>query len=178
MKTQRDTPEWLAKKMVEEIHSGNRISYDQTEIDILEPSAGSGAIIKALTPGLRKFVTAVELNKDKCKEIDRMNEGVKVIHNDFLAHDFKNQLFDFVIAAPPFKNNDDIHHIIKMYSLLKPNGTIVTLTTPYWTINNEEHHKLFRYFLDGKTHCLEMLPDNTFMEKGRTVPTALLTIYK
>jgi hypothetical protein len=65
-----------------------------------------------------------------------------------------------------------------MYDLLDDNGIIITLTTPYWTTNNETHQVQFRKFLEDKKYTLKMLPDMTFFEKNKTVPTALLTIEK
>jgi phospholipid N-methyltransferase len=176
MKTQRDTPEWLAKKMVSIIETDNLLNFDKDKLAILEPSAGSGAIVDQFRYWLRKYITCVELNKEKYDILKTKDNLKEVIHGDFLKQDFGDKKFDFIIAAPPFKNNDDIHHIIQMFYLLKKHGTIVTLTTPYWTVNNEPQHKLMRYFLTQVNYTMEMLPDETFMEKGKTVPTALLTI--
>ncbi len=178
-KTQRDTPIWLAAKMVD------LLSYESSllmnayfpRLKLLEPSAGEGALIDMAANHIAQKleITSVELNKDKCELLK--NNGFNPIHGDFLTTEFDTK-FNLIIAAPPFKNNVDVHHIEKMYSLLEKQGVIVSLTTPYWVINNEEHQVKFREFLKDKKAKFEMLPDNTFTEKGKTVPTMILTLIK
>lgn len=89
-----------------------------------------------------------------------------------------NGVYDAIVAAPPFINNSDVVHIQKMYRHLGLRGIIITLTTPFWTVNNEPHQVKFRDWLKDKNYKMTMLPDDTFMEKGKTVPTALLIIKK
>ncbi len=55
---------------------------------------------------------------------------------------------------------------------------MVTLTSPYWLTNNEPIQVEFRKWLEGKDYYMQMLPDNSFIEKGKSVPTAILKIYK
>ena len=178
MKTQRETPKWLANKMATDILSEYHVNLD--EIKVLEPSAGTGAIADAITEFIgcmRMKLTCVELNADKCDVL--REKGYDAIHGDFLA--FAKTCpdrYDMIVACPPFKNNIDLEHIMAMYGLLAEHGTLMTLTSPYWLVNNEPHHVMFREFLRDKGHSLEMLPDNTFVEKGRTVHTAILTMHK
>jgi len=188
----RETPERLAYKMAmncidkntSDLYAANKYSFN-----ILEPSAGTGTLIDILSKRLNTWeyeiqnIKCVELNEQKCGVLK--NKGYDAVHADFLTCDFKDQKFDIVIAAPPFKNNVDLLHIQKMYSLLNPKSDlritarpfIVSLTSPYWLTNNDPHQIAFREFLKNKEHTLEMLPDNTFVEKDKTVPTALIKIY-
>jgi len=69
-------------------------------------------------------------------------------------------------------------HIMKMYSLLKNKGIMVTLCSPKWIIDNEQHQINFRHWLVDKEYYMQMLPDNSFIERDRSVPTALLKIFK
>lgn len=174
-KTQRDTPEWLAKKMAKYCFMNYPTNVGST-LKILEPSAGTGTLADAFKSYCSYGkITCVELNEDKCKVLKE--KGYNTIHGNFLSEKFTEQ-YHGIIAAPPFKNNIDLLHITKMYSLLAPQGVLVTLTSPYWTINNEIHQVEFREFLKDKTYQLEMLPDNTFVEKGKTVPTMILKLVK
>lgn len=173
MKTQRDTPEWLAKKMGAMFY--NEGIEAASNLKGLEPSAGTGILADHLAKWTHAKITCVELNKEKCDAL--IAKQYNTIHGDFLNIEFKEK-FNFIIAAPPFKDNVDVIHIQKMYELLQHWGTIVTLTSPFWLTNNETHQVTFREFLKDKKHTLEMLPDNTFIEKGKTVPTAILTLYK
>jgi hypothetical protein len=65
-----------------------------------------------------------------------------------------------------------------MYELLERKGIMVTLTSPNWVLNNEPHQVQFREWLIDKNYSMTMLPDNSFMEKGKTVPTMILKIFK
>jgi phospholipid N-methyltransferase len=175
MKTQRDTPKWLADKFASDCINEHTINLKK--VSILEPSAGTGILLDGIMKNMLSNldITCVELNAEKCEVLK--SKGYNTIHGDFLKTNFDKK-FDIILAAPPFIKNVDVTHIEKMYSLLERWGTLITLTTPYWTINNEPHQVAFREFLKDKNHSIEMLPDNTFMEKGKTIPTAILTMHK
>jgi len=180
MKTNRETPRWLSNKMWSIIVDHVRELID-TNIKVLEPSAGEGGLLKPSWMAESLFnkadITCVELNKEKCEKLKQNEKHLNVIHADFLNYDFSDT-YDVIIAAPPFNNNIDVEHIQKMYSLLNEYGIIVTLTTPYWMTNNESHQVEFREWLKEIDHKIEMLPDMTFIEKSKTVPTAILIIKK
>ena len=176
LKSVRDTPQWLVDKMWNIINNDIQTIISDTK-KLLEPSAGVGNLLNN-TYAKEFDITCIELNKDKCDVLH--DKGYNALHGDFIskARDLDENTFDVILAAPPFNGNFDLIHIVNMYRLLKPGGIIVTLTSPYWLTNNEEHQVAFRSFLDGKDHSLEMLQDNTFIEKKKTVPTAILTLRK
>ena len=93
---------------------------------ILEPSAGRGALIKAINKVLPDKIVdcyeIMELNKTFLNKIPTAN----LIGSDFLRFNITN-LYDKIIANPPFRNNQDIDHIRKMFSCLKEGGNIVPL---------------------------------------------------
>ncbi len=176
MRTVRETPDEVVNKMLKMAC----VSYVDS---VLEPSAGEGKIvdaIRAMYPE-KKDITCIELNRDKAKVL--FAKGYDGVMADFLETKYFDDfglLFDKIVAAPPFKDNVDIRHIVKMHTLLSPNGgsCLVSLTSPYWTVNNEVHQRQFRLWLEDKTYEMVMLPDDSFMEKGRTVPTAIIKIWK
>ena len=176
MKTSRDTPQWLVDKMWDIISNDVQTIISDSK-KLLEPSAGVGNLLD--NSWAKEFdITCIELNLEKCDVLQE--KGYKALRGDFLSKcgDLGENTFDVIIAAPPFNGNADLLHIHKMYRLLKPGGLIVTLTSPYWLTNNESHQTDFRKFLEGKDHSVEMLPDMTFIEKKKTVPTAILTLRK
>lgn len=143
---------------------------------ILEPSAGKGALIDGIFerfPGA--FVECCELNKEMREYL--IEAGYDVIGEDFMQLKSDN-VYDAVIAAPPFKDNVDVIHIRRMYQFLKPGGVIVSLTHPAWTIRNGAHQKKFREWLSDKKYVMRMLPDMSFVENYETQPTAVITITK
>lgn len=189
MKTVRTTPQWLVDKIWQyliDFEPKNKLNSN-----ILEPSAGEGNLLNPSDQANAwiKYdtynITAIELNKekaDKCKHFlstDSMYEyaNIDVIHGDFLNVELKEK-YNQIIAAPPFNNNIDVLHIQKMYDVCEPGGIIITLTSPYWMTNNEAHQVAFREWLKDKQHTIEMLPDMTFVEKEKTVPTAIMIFKK
>ena len=149
---------------------------DNLGFSVLEPSAGDGDIcdeLMKINPYLS--ITAIELSSDKYDTL--VTKGYFAIHTDFLMWSYPNK-FDTIIAAPPFKGNSDCLHIMKMYEHLREGGCMVTLTSPYWMTNNEQHQVLFRQWLDDKNHSLYKVPENTFIERKGNVPTMILKILK
>lgn len=185
MKTNRTTPQWLVDKMWYMITNDYGVICDDN-LNLLEPSAGEGNLLKVSEDHFAYEmngidVTAIELNLEKYVDLKSFVENKftksTVIHCDFMSAIFPYE-FSVVLAAPPFNNNVDVEHIQKMYRALKPGGFLVSLTTPFWLTNNEPHQVAFREFLKDKEHTVEMLPDMTFVEKGKTVPTSIIKIRK
>lgn len=120
-----ETPPELACRMVARanVHEGERV---------LEPSAGRGAILKALPASLHR--TAIELNP----EMVELHAHAHIVHfRDFLRCNSEVGLFDRIIANPPFRNGQDVDHVHHMHDLLKPHGTIVSVTSPAWQYRND-----------------------------------------
>lgn len=171
MKTIRETSRVVANKLIE-------LAKLTSFLKVLEPSAGEGAIVDAIMekyPNIYPAIDCVEVNEAKCNIL--IEKGYNAYHEDFL--NFKPFiLYDRIIACPPFKNNVDLLHIMKMYDHLHWGGFLVSLTSPLWIVNNEHHQVFFRNWLADKKYAMQMLPDNSFMEKGKSVPTMIIKISK
>lgn len=117
----------------------------------------------------------MELNQ-ACKDTLK-DKGYEIVGNDFFL--FKSDVkYDAIIAAPNFRNNIDCDHVKKMYDHLKPGGRVVSIMSPAWMSGVTERQVSFRSWLSDKTYHIEMLPDNSYMEDGQTVPTILIRIDK
>jgi SAM-dependent methyltransferase len=178
----RDTTEFVAESLL----TSNFLDYHYfKDYDVLEPSAGKGFLANYIKYFFKERVChsstknlnidCIELNKEKFDILSK--DFPNAIHGDFLKLDIQKQ-YDLIIAAPPFKANTDLEHIMKMYDLLKVGGEILSLTSPYWLTNNEPLQIKFREWLNEKPHKIMMLPDMTFSERNKTVPTAIINIYK
>ncbi len=166
----RDTSTFVAKKLIELSFSG------LLEHDILEPSAGIGFLAEEIQKhNPRCKIDCIELNKDKVVKL--REKFPDAVHGDFLSLEITKKYYS-IIAAPPFKGNADLQHIMQMYDLLHQSGQLVSLTSPYWLTNNEPLQVEFREWLKDKRHTMQMLPDMSFSERERTVPTAIIKIWK
>lgn len=160
---------------------------------VLEPSAGLGRILDALSRGCTREsaaniptgfktsesrvvtnaatleIVAVEIAADCARELYNANRvNVSIRQRDFLTcTPAELGLFDAVAMNPPFTMRADIRHILHARQFLKPGGRLAALCfdTP------SRHAKL-------KPLCREWIsiPAGTFKHEGTNVPTALLLI--
>ncbi len=145
--------------------------------DILEPEAGTGALIKPLTD-LSCCITAVEINLALADQLrarwETENNGserkpacVKVVCADFLECNGNLGKFDRIIMNPPFIDGADIKHIVHATGFLKPSGRLVALCAN-GPRQREQLKPLADYWQD--------LPPGSFSDQGTNVNVALLVI--
>ncbi len=169
MKTIRET----SKQVIDALLKNIKLNDNDR---VLEPSAGFGLLADGIieaNPNVN--LECVELNKT-CQET-LIEKGYKIVGNDFFLFKPSYQ-YDYIIAAPNFRDNIDCKHVMKMYDLVKEKGTVSSIMSPYWFTGNSELQIEFRQWLQNKNYTIEMLPDNTFMENGNTVPTIVIQIKK
>lgn len=177
------TPQPLAKRMVE------LAQVSDYQLDILEPSAGHGVILKAIEkvrPGGTTWVC--ELMDENISVLNGIDPEFNFIRKDFLEilgespegdpDGFFKDFFDRIIANPPFTKNQDIDHVYKMYECLKPGGRIVTLTSTSWAMKSSRKQIDFCIWLDRVDAEIEELPKGTFKESGTNVGAFLIVIDK
>lgn len=172
IKTIRDTSPQVASIML-----SVGIDFIKPNFKILEPSAGEGNLVDFIAKaiGSKNNIDVIELNADKVNTLKE--KGYNVIGRDYMNTSLENT-YDVIIACPPFKDNANLYHIQKMYTDVKDGGYVLTLCNSQWITDNSEKSVSFRKFLLGKKYSITMLPDNSFMEKGKTVPTILIKMQK
>ncbi len=161
-----ETPPELACRMV-------AMAGVQEGQQVLEPSAGRGAILKALPQTVHR--TAVELNPSMV-EIKALADSAH--YTDFLQCNGELGTFDMIIANPPFRNGQDVDHVRRMFESLKQGGVIVSVMSPAWQYRTDRKHADFRAWLEGLDHEVESLPEGTFKSSGTNVRSVLVTIRK
>lgn len=145
--------------------------------DILEPQAGTGALITSLAD-FSCWITAVEINPALADQLrtrwetgnngtDRKPLCVKVICADFLECNGNLGKFDRIIMNPPFVNGADIKHIRHAIAFLRPGGRLVGLCA-----NGHRQREQLRPLAD----FWEDLPPGSFSDQGTNVNVALLVI--
>lgn len=153
------TPPPLAARMVElaDIEPGQRV---------LEPSAGTGNILKAIPPHALKV--AVEINGNLANGLQWIGAagdyGLTIRHGDFMET-ANLGTFDRVVMNPPFVNGQDIAHIKRALTLLKPGGKLVAICA-----NGPRQNDTLQPLSDS----WEVLPAGTFAGTG--VHAVLLTM--
>lgn len=165
------TPDHLADKLVK--MAGIK-EYDS----VLEPSAGQGAIVKAIQRKTwrNRPVYGFELMDINRTFLEPIGAFV-LLGNDFLI-ECKKMLFNKIIANPPFSGNQDIDHIIKMYKCLSPGGRIVTMASKHWTFAQGKKETQFREWLDEIGAVIEDVEAGEFKESGTNIQTCIIVIDK
>lgn len=163
------TPDALADKLVE-------LSEAQSWHSILEPSAGQGAIVKAINRKLPNHVVdcyeLMPVNRTFLEKIPTVN----LIGEDFFKHNsFK---YNRIIANPPFQKNQDILHIQEMYKCLKPNGRLVSMSSTHWQSCNNKQELEFRKWLGSVDAEVHEVPQGAFKESGTSIATLIIVIDK
>lgn len=143
---------------------------------VLEPSAGQGAIIKAINRKHPKMmIECFELMPLNEKFLNKIPTAI-VIGNDFLEAD-EPEGFDKIIANPPFSKNQDIDHIEKMWSVLRPGGRIVSVASKHWQLSKNKKEKQFREFVEKNGHVQE-IESGAFKDSGTMVASCVIVLDK
>lgn len=164
---------------------------------ILEPSAGSGALVQAVlragVPGLdvvfverddvRRGVTcALALRHGRGADGSTVRvatiAGSDVPADEFLdtdfARDFGGEPFDRVIMCPPFEKvgaGDHLAHVHHAFDLLADGGLLVAVLPASVGFREDERHRGFRRWIEN-LGTINELPDSAF--GFRTVVVRLL----
>ena len=160
------TPPDLARRMVElaEILPGERV---------LEPSAGTGAILSALdlsqfTEDPAHELVAVELNVNLANQLEKNFPIANVTNLDFLElQPHQIGRFNTILMNPPFAKGADIKHIRHAMQFLLPGGRLVAICA-----NGPRQNEQLKPLAES----WEDLPEGTFADQGTNVNTALLVI--
>jgi len=160
------TPKELAQRVIEaaEIQPGHRI---------LEPSAGTGALLSAI-PGDTCRV-AVEINQ-ALAGARRLHQLADVRCCDFLQCNGDLGKFDRVVMNPPFADQADIDHVTHALHFLKPGGKLVAIMSAGVSFRQDRKATQFRETIERLGGTIEDLPDDSFKQSGTSVRTVLVEV--
>lgn len=143
---------------------------------VLEPSAGRGALIKAIhraCPSVK--VECYELMPEN-KELLLSLDNIVLLGDDF-TKDFSGK-YTKIIANPPFSGNQDIDHVRLMYDRLEEGGTLAAITSHHWKFASEKKCVDFREWLEEVHGEVFEIGSGEFKESGTTVSTMAVVIHK
>lgn len=145
--------------------------------EILEPSAGQGAIILELIKLTDKRINFCEIEEVNIVVLnEKCGKWINQVGNDFLK--LKDRKFDKIIANPPFSKSQDIDHIKHMYELLNKDGVVVSLSGTSWKKNMNKKSVDFRDWLSHIEHRVIDLQAGEFSESGTQIQTCIIVIHK
>lgn len=145
---------------------------------VLEPSAGTGNIVKALH-AFDVTVDAVELLPDNCKTLHAIpfeeSPLNKITEGDFLAIE-PEAIYDRVVMNPPFEKRADIKHVLHALKFLKPGGRLVSVMSAGVGFREDKLTADFRALVGERGGKIISLPDESFKASGTSVGTVIVVI--
>lgn len=163
------TPEKLSEDLV---YKADLKSTDT----ILEPSAGQGAIIKAINRACDVIPDCYELMDVNTAVLNKSGLSFNLVGDDFLKHGDKT--YSKIIANPPFTKNQDIDHLNKMYECLSEGGRLVCITSESWVEGTQRKQVDFREWLGVVGAEVLDIPKGSFKESGTMVGGKIIIINK
>lgn len=162
------TPPELAEWLVS-------LSDISTDHAVLEPSAGTGAIIRAIHKTCPDItVDAFELMPENRQALEKM-QNVSLVGEDFTQG--VPRIYDRIFANPPFSKNQDIRHVRMMYDSLNPDsGEMCVITSQHWVNAPEKECKEFRDWLHAVNAETHKIPNGVFDESGTNIATMAIVI--
>jgi len=147
---------------------------------VLEPSAGTGALLKKIKAATAAAVDCIEIDPLKIADLSAIGAG-KVYCQDFMTWEPEDGVeYEAVVMNPPFsfKGNTRLYidHILRALDLVKKTRGVVAAIAPTgWLLGRTEKEVAFRNLV---ADCgeFEMLPANSFKESGTSVPTCIVIL--
>ena len=164
--TPSDVADWL-------VMLAGGIHKDDT---VLEPSAGRGALIKAVhraCPDVQ--VECYELMPEN-RDFLQTLENVILLGEDFTKDCVGT--YSKIVANPPFSKNQDIEHVRLMYGHLEEGGTLAAITSPYWKMASEKKCADFRQWLEEVHAEVFEISPGEFKDSGTSISTMAVVIKK
>lgn len=169
------TPSKVVHKLLRDVYPDER--------RILEPSAGTGHIVRRLLEE-GGIVDAVEIDPGRVLDLELMAEcysKLRVIETNFLNMP-ANPVYDYVVMNPPFYGTHWMKHVLHAFDFLKPGGELVTVLPVTASIGESKKHKTFRQWAQDSLPYgnlyFEDLPAESFAESGTRVNTVILRLRK
>ena len=166
-------------------------------MNILEPSAGQGALIAAVyrafpyyptgpnhKPGVTvDYFELMDLNNkilsEKIQANERWSSSTCWMGDDFLKPndvEWFYDRYDRVVANPPFSKNQDIMHFQQMYNFVKPGGRIVSFMSNNWREGSQKLQVSFQDFLKKRGRRIIEVPVGEF--KNVSLPNCIVIVDK
>lgn len=142
-------------------------------MEVLEPSAGSGAIAAAVAD-LGAVVDCFEQDPGYAGLLDGISTIRTVRVADFLTVP-ATPGYDRVVMNPPFTRQADVAHVRHALGFLGPEGLLVAVMSGAVAYQNGPAAE-FRKLVEERGGQAEMLPERAFAASGTGVRTMVVTV--
>lgn len=169
------TPPQLAAELVRRAGVG-------AGMRVLEPSAGNGAIVRAILAAGCQSVAAVELDQRHGPALaGLLGAGAQglVMGADFLTivpDRVTAGGFDAIAMNPPFTRSQDIAHVRHAFTFLRPGGRLVAIMAIGWTFRQDRKAIEFREWLEARGGAWSENAPDAFRASGTLVRTVTVEV--
>ncbi|CAM5390630.1 hypothetical protein STENM36S_06316 [Streptomyces tendae] len=142
-------------------------------MEVLEPSAGSGAIATAAAKA-GAVVDCIERDPGYAGTLADTGVARALTVADFLTVPAQPR-YDRIVANPPFTKGTDMQHVEHALRFLKPDGLLVSVM--FWAVT--EHNRRtapFRSLVEARGGTVEAVAAGAFRQSGTNVPTVIVSI--
>lgn len=140
---------------------------------ILEPSAGTGSLLKGLD---KNYLECVEMNT-VLSEILKA-KGYKVFNNSF-EEETDLATYDRILMNPPFSNRLDAKHIVKAFNYLKEGGILVAIHSSSIISATDKSSKEFQQLFETYGVTQIAIDSGAFKNSGKgTMINTYITKFK
>jgi hypothetical protein len=154
--------------------------YLKEGVTVLEPSAGTGNIVRHLLDNTKvKHVTSIEVDSQRASQIPTGPRSAVVCGN-FLT-ERPTASFDHVIMNPPFFGTHWMQHVMHGFEFLKPGGTLTAILPITAESGETKKHVAFRKWAEQHVRwglTFQDLPAESFRSSGTMVNTVILRLHK
>ncbi|MFH8531584.1 methyltransferase [Streptomyces tendae] len=142
-------------------------------MEVLEPSAGSGAIATAAAKA-GAVVDCIERDPGYAAVLADTGLARTLTVADFLTVPAQPR-YDRIVANPPFTKGADMQHVEHALRFLNPDGLLVSVMS--WTVTfHSRKTARFRALVEARGGTVEAVAAGAFKESGTDVPTVIVTI--
>lgn len=150
---------------------------------VLEPSAGTGNIVRELLP-LGAQVNAIEVDRDRYLALQAMglqHRRLWARRGNFLRME-PQPSYTHVVMNPPFYGTHWMQHVVHAMGWLKPGGVLRAILPATAEIGQSKKHEQFRAWAKTQRYNYGRmwvdLPPESFADSGTRVQTVMLTLRK
>lgn len=159
-----------------------RDTYISAGQRILEPSAGTGNIVRGLLATTAARVDAIEIDPGRVGALRAISDPrLRVTEANFLQM-HPTPVYDHVVMNPPFYGTHWMEHVTHAFDFLAPGGTLISVLPISAELGETAKHEEFRRWAEARKAGWSLkfhdLPSESFATSGTRINTVYLKLCK